>query len=110
MKDPVTGVLDVRDRAAVEDFARRATARADRLDVWANVAGVLRAAPVAETTEETLDLVLGVNLKGTWFGCAAAGRNTAGQGSGCIVNTASAGADTPAPGLGAYAPPPRPAC
>jgi len=43
-----------------------------RLDVLINAAGVWREGPVEECSEEDFDLVLDVNLKGTFFMCAAA--------------------------------------
>ncbi|WTW95859.1 SDR family oxidoreductase [Streptomycetaceae bacterium NBC_01309] len=94
---------DVTDAAQVTALAEHAVAEHGRIDVWANVAGVIRSAPVVDTTEETLDLIIGVNLKGTYFGCQAAARVMTAQGSGAIVNVASAGADMPAPGISAYA-------
>jgi 3-oxoacyl-[acyl-carrier protein] reductase len=96
-------VCDVRDRAAVHALADRALAGAGRLDVWANVAGILRAATIVDTTEDDLDATLAVNLKGVYWGCAAAARAMVPRGSGSIINIASAGADVPAPGLAVYA-------
>jgi 3-oxoacyl-[acyl-carrier protein] reductase len=95
-------VCDVRDRAAVHALADRAVAGAGRLDVWANVAGVLRPRPIVDTTEEDLDATLAVNLKGVYWGCAAAAKAMIPRGAGSIINIASAGADVPAPGLSAY--------
>ena len=43
-------------------------ARSGRIDVWANVAGIIRNAPSSTLTEEDLDAVLAVNLKGVFFG------------------------------------------
>jgi 3-oxoacyl-[acyl-carrier protein] reductase len=96
-----TQVVDVRDRAGVQAVADHTVEVTGRLDVWANVAGILRSAPVVELTETALDEVIAVNLKGVFWGCAAAARAMPGPGS--IVNIASAGADLPAPGLAAYA-------
>lgn len=94
---------DITDAAAVNALAGHAMAAHGRIDVWANVAGLLRAAPVVDTDEELLDQVIAVNLKGTYFGCQAAARVMTAQGSGSIVNVASAGADMPAPGISVYA-------
>jgi 3-oxoacyl-[acyl-carrier protein] reductase len=49
-----------------------------------------------------LERVLAVNLKGVFHGCRAAARVMAVQGSGAIVNMASAAVDTPSPGLAGY--------
>jgi 3-oxoacyl-[acyl-carrier protein] reductase len=94
-------VLDVRERAAVEALGERA-ARGGSVDVWANVAGVIDNFPFAEATEEAVDRLIGVNLKGTYWGCAAAARIMVAQGRGSIINLSSASADFPSPGLSAY--------
>lgn len=65
---------DVSENAQVDDLARRAVKSTGRIDVWANVAGIIRSAALLDLIEADLDAVLGVNLKGTIWGCAAAGR------------------------------------
>jgi 3-oxoacyl-[acyl-carrier protein] reductase len=87
------------DVDALVDAARRSFGR---LDVMANVAGIIVQAPVVELGDDVLERVLAVNLKGVFHGCRAAARVMAGQGSGSIVNMASAAVDTPSPGLAAY--------
>ena len=94
---------DVTDRVAVDALAGFALETYGRLDVWANIAGVSLAVPIVEATEAEIDRVLDVNLKGTYWGCAAAARAMMAQGSGSIINISSAGADFPAPGLSIYA-------
>jgi 3-oxoacyl-[acyl-carrier protein] reductase len=66
-----------------------------------NNAGIMHEQLVADVTEEELDRVLGINLKGVFFGCRAAARVMAGTG-GSIVNMASAAVDMPAPRLACY--------
>jgi 3-oxoacyl-[acyl-carrier protein] reductase len=100
--DVLTVPLDVRDRAAVQDLADQAAARGS-VDVWANVAGVLGHALIADAQEAELDRIVGVNLKGVYWGCAAAARVMGAQGSGSIINISSTGADLPIPGLSLYA-------
>ncbi|HTZ09665.1 MAG TPA: SDR family NAD(P)-dependent oxidoreductase [Acidimicrobiales bacterium] len=95
-------LLDVADPAAVDALVADTVARGGRLDVVANVAGIIRTVPVAEMTDEELEAVLAVNLKGVVHGCRAAARVMAPQGSGAIVNMASAAVDAPAKGLAAY--------
>ena len=94
---------DVRDKDAVDALAARAVDEHGRLDVWANVAGVLGHGAVVDTSEDELDRILAVNLKGVYWGCAAAARAMVAAGRGSIVNIASAGGDVPAPGLSVYA-------
>src|SRR5207302_10468374 len=50
-----------------------------------------------------LDRAIAVNLKGVYFGCQAALRAMAPQGSGSIVNVSSTVIDAPAPTYGVYA-------
>ncbi len=93
---------DVSVKAEVDELARQAMRYGDRIDVWANVAGILRYSTVVETTEEDLDAVVAVNLKGVYWGCAAAGRVMSEAGRGSIINVASAGGEIPAPTLSVY--------
>lgn len=95
--------VDVTDRDAVEALAAFAVQKVGRIDVWANIAGVILTVPIVDATEDQLDRLLDVNLKGTYWGCAAAARRMTAQGSGSIINISSAGADFPAPGLSIYA-------
>jgi 3-oxoacyl-[acyl-carrier protein] reductase len=93
---------DVTDRSQVDDVARAALRASGRVDVWANVAGVIANATIAETTEEELDAIVAVNLKGVFWGTATAGRAMTVARRGSIVNVASAGGEVPAPTLSAY--------
>jgi 3-oxoacyl-[acyl-carrier protein] reductase len=95
--------VDVTDRNAVEALGDFALEVAGRLDVWANIAGVILAVPIVDATDAQLDRLLDVNLKGTYWGCAAAARRMTPRGSGSIIKFSSAGADFPAPGLSIYA-------
>jgi 3-oxoacyl-[acyl-carrier protein] reductase len=95
--------VDVTDRDAVEALGDFALEVGGRLDVWANIAGVILAVPIVDATEAQLDRLLDVNLKGTYWGCAAAARRMTARGGGSIINISSAGADFPAPGLSIYA-------
>jgi 3-oxoacyl-[acyl-carrier protein] reductase len=63
--------LDVRDRAAVFALAERAAAESD-LRVWLNCAGVVSNEPVDRASPEEWDRIIGINLTGTFHGCAAA--------------------------------------
>jgi 3-oxoacyl-[acyl-carrier protein] reductase len=94
--------LDVTSADEVEALVAGAVERHGRLDVMANVAGIMHRSAVVDTTEEDLDRVLGVNLKGVFYGCQSAARVMVEQGTGSIVNMASAAVDQPAPGLVCY--------
>jgi NAD(P)-dependent dehydrogenase (short-subunit alcohol dehydrogenase family) len=58
---------DVSQRAAVDALAQQALDAHGRLDVWVNVAGIIREGRVAEISEETFHGVVGVNLAGTYW-------------------------------------------
>lgn len=98
-----TRKVDVTDREAVEGLGDFAMETMGRIDVWANIAGVILTVPIVDATEAQIDRLFDVNMKGTYWGCAAAARRMTAQGSGSIVNISSAGADFPAPGLSIYA-------
>jgi len=93
---------DVTVRAAVDALADRALAAHGRVDVWANVAGVLRYSPIVDVTEADYELVTSVNQAGVFWGTAAALRVMQAHG-GSVINIASAGADMPAPTIAVYA-------
>jgi 3-oxoacyl-[acyl-carrier protein] reductase len=93
---------DVSSKSAVEDLARAALRSTGRIDVWANVAGIIRSSPLVDAVEEDLDAVLGVNLKGVFWGTAAAGRVMSAAKRGSIVNVASSGGETGVPTLAMY--------
>nr|WP_107430967.1 SDR family NAD(P)-dependent oxidoreductase [Streptomyces lydicus] len=93
--------LDVTRRdqvAAVVETARRGSGR---LDVMANIAGIMHSSPVLET--EDADRVWNTNFKGVLYGCQEAARAMIAAGSGgSIVTMASGAIDTGAPGLLCY--------
>lgn len=94
---------DVSKRDDVEALAGFTLAEKGQIDIWANIAGVISAQPIVNVAEAEIDRQIGVNLKGTYWGCAAAARAMTARGSGSIINISSAGADVPAPGLSVYA-------
>jgi len=92
---------DVSDRDQVNALADAAITTHGRLDIWANVAGVIRYMNIVDATPEDVEFITKVNLWGTYWGVAAAGRTMANGGS--IINVSSAGGDMPAPTLSIYA-------
>jgi NAD(P)-dependent dehydrogenase (short-subunit alcohol dehydrogenase family) len=82
--------LDVADPDAPQRLAARLRAEAGRVDVLANVAGVLHIAPVLEVTRADWDRVLAVNLTGIFFLSQAVARIMVDAGTpGRIVNVSS---------------------
>lgn len=102
-REVVPVVMDVSKRDEVEALVRTAVERFQRIDVMANVAGIMRNAMFLDVTEEDLDDIIAVNQKGVFFGCQAAARAMAERGGGSIINIASAGMDSPAPNIAVYA-------
>jgi NAD(P)-dependent dehydrogenase (short-subunit alcohol dehydrogenase family) len=94
---------DVSSDADVEQMVERTVAELGRLDAAFNNAGVMaRIAPVAESTREEWDRVIGINLRGVWSSMKYELRQMQRQGSGAIVNNASVGALTGNPGISSY--------
>ena len=100
--DISTGV-DVSDRAAVDALVADTVSAHGQLDVVANVAGIYRRGDVLSITDEDLDAILAVNLKGTLYMCQAAAKAMIEQKSGSIINVASGAIDSGASGTCAYA-------
>jgi 3-oxoacyl-[acyl-carrier protein] reductase len=98
----VAARCDVSQRGQFDALVETALQRFGRLDLLANVAGVLRVAPTLEMSEDDIDLLLGVNLKGVLNGCRSAARVMAKTGGGAIVNIASSAAYQAYPHYGIY--------
>jgi len=95
--------LDVADPAAPGQLAARLRADAGRVDVLANVAGILHIAPFLEVGRDDWDRVLAVNLTGVFFLSQAVARimveqRTAGR----IVNVSSVHAVVSEPNAAPY--------
>jgi NAD(P)-dependent dehydrogenase (short-subunit alcohol dehydrogenase family) len=80
---------DVSREKDVNDLVRLSVSRFGRLDILVNNAGVIRLTPLLEISEQEWDLILDVNLKGTFLCAKAAVPEMVRNGGGCIVNTAS---------------------
>jgi NAD(P)-dependent dehydrogenase (short-subunit alcohol dehydrogenase family) len=63
---------DLRIPDACHGVVAEVMARMERLDALVNAAGIWREGPVEHFSEYDFDLLLGVNLKATFFMCAAA--------------------------------------
>lgn len=94
---------DVSLRADIDNLASQALVEAGRIDVWANVAGTTSACGFLDATEELVDRIIAINLKGVYWGCVAAAKAMKEQGSGSIINMSSTGAIGAPPGMSIYA-------
>jgi D-sorbitol dehydrogenase (acceptor) len=86
----VTG--DVSNEADVARAMRETVAALGRLDVMVNNAATIAIAPVLETSVDTWDRVMRVNLRGVFLGCREAARQMIAQGGGGRIINASSGA------------------
>jgi NAD(P)-dependent dehydrogenase (short-subunit alcohol dehydrogenase family) len=83
---------DTSDDEAVAAMVDRTVAEFGRIDFAFNNAGVMASvAPLADTTRDDWDRVIGVNLRGVWNCMRHQLRQMQKQGSGAIVNNASVG-------------------
>jgi NAD(P)-dependent dehydrogenase (short-subunit alcohol dehydrogenase family) len=77
--------VDVTDTGAVRD----AFAGLEALDILINNAGVNRPQPFLEVDEETLDRLIGLNVRAAFLVAQMAARRMVAQGGGVIVNLSS---------------------
>ena len=83
-------VGDVSVEQDVSDAVGKTVAEFGRLDIMVNNAGIIAIGPVIDTTTETWDRLMQVNLRGTFLGCREASHQMIAQGTGGrIVNGAS---------------------
>ena len=95
----VGAALDVADEASIVALADRAVAEFGTIDVWVNNAGIYPVAPAVDMPIEQWDLVIDVNLRGTFLGGREAARRMIADGhGGVIVNIASTAGDPAASG------------
>ncbi|WP_267420821.1 SDR family NAD(P)-dependent oxidoreductase [Methylobacterium sp. GC_Met_2] len=82
-------VMDVTDRASVEQALDEAEDRFGPIRVLINNAGVTATKPALDLDEAEWDAVLDTNLKGVWLVAQATGKRMVRHGGGSIVNIAS---------------------
>jgi NAD(P)-dependent dehydrogenase (short-subunit alcohol dehydrogenase family) len=88
-------VADVRDPSQVASVVRSAIGTFGTIDYLVNAAGISPIYTRSESVEpEQWDLVIEVNLRGTFLFCRAVGQHMLTRGGGSIVNVSSIGATT----------------
>ncbi|MFK7895814.1 MAG: SDR family NAD(P)-dependent oxidoreductase [Myxococcota bacterium] len=95
--------VDVSVRGEVTSVVDRATTEFGGLDVLCNVAGIPADGLLESISDEDFERILGVNLKGTLYGCQAAIPAMTKRGGGSIINVSSGAIDLPKAMYGAYA-------
>lgn len=94
---------DVRSRESLDAMAAASLDRFGKIDVLVNNAGVMAVIPMSrvgfeDVSEEEWDLVLDINLKGTWLACQAVVPSMRAAGYGKIINIGSSTALKGSPG------------
>ena len=87
-KNVIFQSIDVRDEAAHVTLAETAINATGRLDAWVNNAGVSAWKPIDEIDEAFFDELMGINLKGAFWGCKVAAQFMTDEG-GSIINISS---------------------
>ncbi len=82
-------VLDVTDRARVDEVVKHVLDRFGRIDVLVNNAGITQDARLQKMTLEQFDRVIDVNLRGVFHCSQAVADAMVRQGSGVILNASS---------------------
>ncbi|MCS5685637.1 MAG: SDR family oxidoreductase [Acidimicrobiales bacterium] len=85
--------IDVRDRSSIRSAADNATSRLGGITGLVNCAGLVTMTSLADLTEEEWDLVIDVNLKGTWLATQEVARDIASAGGGSVVNISTVEAE-----------------
>ena len=93
---------DVSKAGDVERLVGAAEERFGTVQAMLNCAGFLRAASVLETTDDMLDRIVDVNLKGVFYGCKYVIPALQRAGGGSIVNWGSVNSTVAEPDIAAY--------
>jgi meso-butanediol dehydrogenase/(S,S)-butanediol dehydrogenase/diacetyl reductase len=95
-------VADVSNRMAFESAAEAFAAERGRIDAIVNNAMLLRYEPIEKVTEEVLDRMIGVGIKGAVWGTQALLRHMDPERGGCLINMASPVAERGYPNTAIY--------
>lgn len=81
--------MNVADRTDVESAAREIATHFGPVDIWVNNAGISRVIPFVDCTDDVWDMILRINLTGTFIGCQVAVRQMLPRRRGVILNMSS---------------------
>jgi len=93
---------DVTDEGQVERLIAETVKRYGRLDILVNNAGIGGGGRIEQTSTETFDRVMNVNLRGTFLCCRAGFRQMKQSGGGAIINISSVAGVQAWAGTGTY--------
>lgn len=93
--------IDVTSVDSIHEVFDKIKDKFGKLDVLVNNAGIQIRCPSKEFSEKDWDLLMGVNLKGTFF-CSQAAANLMGENGGAIVNLSSGTSKETTPGRAPY--------
>lgn len=82
-------LMDITDEIKVKSFFDSAGKTYESIDVLVNNAGIIRDSMIWNMEAADFDLVINVNLKGTWLMCREAAKKMKKQNSGRIINISS---------------------
>ena len=83
--------LNIVESASVKDVFAKVSEKFGRVDITVNCAGITKRMNSLDFDEDAFDNIMGVNVRGMFLCCKAAGNYMAKQGGGKIVNIASVG-------------------
>ena len=101
----VAAFIDVGDTASIVAAADVAVSRLGGIDIWVNNAGIYpTTGPAIEATDEFIDRMLSINVRGSFAGAREAAKRMQADGTkgGVIVNLASIAGMSATPGISAY--------
>jgi NAD(P)-dependent dehydrogenase (short-subunit alcohol dehydrogenase family) len=90
------------DSASIDSLAAKVTEEWGGIDIWINNAARLLVRPILSMTDTDWHELLATNLFGYIYGCRAAARQMAVQGSGRIINVTSVADVQPSSNMSAY--------
>ena len=94
---------DVGTLADIQALVDQTVKTFGQLNIMVNNAGIETRTSILDSTEKDFDLVIGINLKGTFFGTQFAAKQMIAQGKGGrIINISSIHEDWPMPGNNPY--------
>jgi len=93
---------DISSSKDVEKMVKKAVATYGKVDILYNNAAICPVVPLADTTEETYDKIMTINLKGAWLAMKHVIPEMIKAGGGSIINVASIAADAVQRGISVY--------